>query len=654
MIQQNSILHEASTDCRVSICRTAINALRQLKVAYLFAMGLGALATIQSAACADEREDPAAAAQDGATMMQRYVVSATRIEKNPWRYASLPGFEVLSRASDEKTNWWLDALRRGLWIENAVLPRDWLPQSSVPDTVIIDDTDLETIPSSQLHSQAIKLHAPEDALTWGRFSGKANIWSDRFDAHDQDTYAINSDVYGVDIKIADCVMGLGRVYHCAPSLPRWLISGMLGRNCGGFRESFMPILEDAPGALIRRAEGPGTLWGSLDETQRLLKLLKKDKKTKIVIPPLSGLFAEVMPPDENPALWESEAGLFVRWGLMGPGQEDPAMSRAFVELVRRARREPVTERVFTECFGYGYAAMEVRLESFLKVVLAQPTSVSLEMPYSFPEAEMKPATADQIGRILGDWLRMQGENLRGKDPEMSAEFLRSSGRMLERAYREDNGLPPDASPMPQRERPANPSQNAVSGSVVVMKPFVVTATHIHDQGLLAVYGMYERDAGNDDKAREFLEAAVKAGVVRPRAYFALATLRYAEAAAKPLGAKGRLSAEQAALILEPLQGALGSPPASDAYGLFVQTLERCESHVGNREIEKLVEGVALFPRYTALAYHSALVCAQSGFIARANAMTDSGLEFATDKSSRHDFERLRSILGTASLPSIGQ
>ena len=81
---------------------------------------------------------------------------------------------------------------------------------------------------------------------------------------------------------------------------------------------------------------------------------------------------------------------------MGPGHVDPAMSRAFLELVRRARREPVTEQVFTECFGFGYAAMEEKLGLFLKAVLAHPTSVDLDMPGSFPEPELKPATADQI------------------------------------------------------------------------------------------------------------------------------------------------------------------------------------------------------------------------------------------------------------------
>lgn len=614
----------------------------------LLALGVGAMTPAQDAAHAGESEDAGAAAQERAFMMRRFVVSATRIDKNPWRYAALSGFEVLSRASDEQTNWWLDALRRGLYIENEVLPKDWLPESRVPDTVIIDDTDLEAIPTSQLRSQPIKFQAPDDALTWGRLSDMANTWNDQFDAHDQDTYAINSDVYGVDISRGACVIGLRRIYHCAPALPRWLIHGLLGGTCGVFRESFMPV-ENEPGAVIRSAQGPGTLWVSLDETRRLLRLLKKDKKTKIAIPRLGDLFAEGIPPDDTSALWESEAGLFVRWGLMGPGREDAAMSRGFMELVRRARLEPVTERVFTECFGFGYEAMELRLESFLKAALAQPTSVDLEVPHSFQEAELKPATADQIGRILGDWLRMQGDNLRRKDPEMSAEFLHSSGRMLERAYREDNGLPPDVDPAGQGERTAKPSQNAVSVSVIVMKPFVVTATHIHDPKLLAAYGLYEHDAGNDAKAHELLEAAVNAEVVRPRAYFALAKLRYDEAVAKPLGTKGKFNAQQAVSILEPLQGALGFPPSSDAYGLLVQTLEACESKPSDRDIEKISEGVALFPRYSALAFHSALICAQAGHTVKAAELIEKGIIFSSDKNEKERLERLRSALGASAI-----
>ena len=96
--------------------------------------------SIQPAAGADEKADIAKVESSPAVVMQRFMVSATRIEKNPWRYGSIPGFEVLSRASDEKMYWMLAAYYDEMMIEKALLPADWLPQPSVPYTLIVDDT----------------------------------------------------------------------------------------------------------------------------------------------------------------------------------------------------------------------------------------------------------------------------------------------------------------------------------------------------------------------------------------------------------------------------------------------------------------------------------------------------------------------------------
>jgi hypothetical protein len=629
-----------------------MDALRATKAAFVFALGFGAAAAIPPAARADQGADAAASAHNRVVMMQRFIVSATRIEKNPWRYASVSGFEILTRASEEETDWELDALRRGLWLQNVVMPKDWHPQSPVPCTVIMDDTDLNAVPTGQIHSQPIVFHSPDDALTWGQLSDRVDLSTDPVTSFDSDAFAINSNLYGVDTdKPAYGSMSLERVYRAAPPLPKWLISGLLGPRTGIFRESFALFVGSDQGGTagfstpwIRGAEGPGTLWVSLDETQRLLKKLRKDKKAKIAVPSLGALFAESTPPDGSRALWESEAGLFVRWGLMGPGHKDPATSAAFLELVRRARREPVTERVFTECFGFGYAAMEEKLGAFLRTVLAQPTSVDLDMPQDFPEPNLQSATADQIGRILGDWLRMQGNSLRSQDPDLSAEFLDSAGRMLLRAYRDDNGLPPDVDPGREGGRSASSSPNSGYGSAVVMKPFVVAASHIHDPLLLAVYGLYEHDMGNDGKAREFLEAAVRAEAVRPRAYYLLAELRYRDAIAIPLGSQGRFSAQQAASILEPLQNSLRYPPESDVYRLIVETWIHCDARPSDRDIEGIVEGAALFPRNTGLTYRSAAVCAQEGYSAQAAGLIDRGLVLAMDESTRDYFMRLRSTL----------
>ena len=591
---------------------------------------------------ADPAADAAAAANNRALVMQRFMVSATRIAKNPWRYASLPGFEILSRASDSDTAWWVAGLERGIAIENQALPKEWLPDLPVPTTVIIDDTDLDTISAGSLRSQTIVFHSPTDAMTWGKLAGKANVWADRFESRDPDTYAINSDVFGVNTDNPSCVIGLERVSHCTPPLPLWLFAGLLGQDCGLFREGLIPVMDGHEDGWTRTAMGAGTLWVSLEETRRLVAELKKDGRARIEMLPLGELFGEAPPPEARRLLWESEAGLFARWGLMGPGRRDPGLARSFRELVRRARTDPVTEAVFTECFGFGYAAMEARLESFLRDVLAQPTAVDLNIAPGFPEADLKAATADQIGRILGDWLRMQAASLRARDPALAGEFLGAAGRMMERAYREDNGLPPGTDPARGGEHSA--SQAPAAGPAVLMKPFVVSATQLHDPGLLAVYGLYEHDSGDDAAALGFLEAAAQGRAARPRAYLALAGIRYAQATAKPLGAAGTLRAAQAASILEPLETAPGCPPDADFANLVVATWGHSEARASPADIARITAQAALFPRDILLTYRSAKACIRAGDTADGAALIERGLLFATDEHNRAYFVRLRSTL----------
>ncbi len=235
------------------------------------AMGFAALARAQGDATAPE--------QQRAILMQRFVVSATRIERNPWRYASSGIFEVLSRASEHDTNWWLDALRRGLWVENQVMPRDWLPDPEVSYTVIIDDTDLALVPTSQLHAVPLVLHAPDDPLAWDYLSKVTNLSTEIVSSFDSDTLALNTNVHGNDTAgLNYASLSLERLPRSEPPLPRWVLTGILAQNFGMFREGFDLLTSpnpDEPRKIVRAA-GPGTLWVSTEETTRLLKLLKYD------------------------------------------------------------------------------------------------------------------------------------------------------------------------------------------------------------------------------------------------------------------------------------------------------------------------------------------------------------------------------------------
>ncbi len=452
---------------------------------------------------------------------------------------------------------------------------------------------------------------------------------------DGDTFAVNSNVNGVYTSgVTYDSINLDRLLRAAPPLPAWVISGLLGRD-GIFREGFVINGSDATNdtllnagpryptqsdevAQLNEAKAPGTVWISPADTQELLRRIERSSNLSIPLLPLAELFTEAPPSGPKRALWESEAGLFLRWGLMGPGHDERAMSQAFLTLVRRARREPMTEKLFIDCFGFGYWVMENKLEAFLKRALATPIGVGrLHMPVSFSTPRMRNATADETGRILGDWIRMQGETLQSHDPPASRAFLDSAGQLLWRAYRDDNALPSQSPP------------DAVSASL------------IQDPRFLAVYGLFEHDAGNDAKAREFLEAAVKADVVRPRAYQVLAELRYAEAVAKPQGTRGMLSAPQAASIVEPLKKALRFPASLPCYELMVATWGRCEAKASREDAEMLAAGAALFPRSILLAYKAALVCARSGNRPQAEQLTQQGLMFATGAAERSRLEQLQ-------------
>jgi len=192
--------------------------------------------TIPAADHAELGADAAPAGSDRVIMMQRFVVSATRIEKNPWRYAALPGFEVLSRASDEATNWLLDAFQRGQLIENEVLPKEWLPQSPVPYLVIIDDTNLATVGTGRLHAQPLEFRSPVDRPDPGATSPTRQK-SGRAVSKRTTTMPIgtNTNVYHVDLSLpANSTISLERLSRCTPALPQWLLAGLLGKDCGIF------------------------------------------------------------------------------------------------------------------------------------------------------------------------------------------------------------------------------------------------------------------------------------------------------------------------------------------------------------------------------------------------------------------------------------
>lgn len=602
----------------------------RLKAAVFFWLCSGFFLPLQAADHGYSRTKEIVPDNDQPVELEPFVVSVLRTDLKAWRYLNFDKFEILSRATEDQTYWWANALRLGVLIEDRIIPKEWMRESLVPNTVIMDGMETGDLSSSRLRSQPLIFGNSGDAVEWGELSGKTRGWTDRLRAKDEDTYAVCVNTFGADTNRPACAISVDRILRCTPQFPRWLTAGLTGKNCGIFREAFAPVVDSLSEDIIQGAKGPGTLWGSRGETERLLKILKKNKALLIVMPSLDKLFAETSDVNENPILWESEAALLVRWGLTGPGRTDPKMFHAFMELVEQGRRTPITEKDFIGYFGFGFATMEEKLTDYLKTTLGQPISVELNISSHSDEFEMKEASADQVGRILGDWSRMQAASLKTKDPKTSIEFLRSAGQFLERAYRYDNGIP----------QPKKP-HDTQSGEIPNENSLYISSAKILDLKLLSVYGLYENDVRNEDQAAELLEAATNLTVIRPKAYLTLAEIYYKRAMAKPFGSNGALSVQQVHSILKLLDAPANAPYSSENYRMRIETWEHGEAIPSANDIENIVRGVEQFPRYTSLVYHSGAICRKYGYFAQAKALAKVGLLFADDEKNRELFEKLR-------------
>lgn len=569
-----------------------------------------------------------------------FVVSG---EKRPWLYASLPKFEILTRASEERTHNLLLCYVRSWLVENAVIPKEWLRDSPIPYTMIIDDTD----PQGPAPSMVPALTKTEnyDAFGWSfrerrftpsmvdKYSTPLTGW---IHATDDDTAVLGANLYG-DIFMVTAPTRLDRLDRYVPGLPRWMVAGLAGRF-GLFADRTNPVVAfivstrtewTAPRdvAIFR-----GIRWISTAETKRLGRNLGT---AEVPFIPLQEFFSESPPPPEQRALWESEAGLLVRWGLLGTNGRVSSERRAqFVKFVERQRSEPVTEKMLIECFGYGYAAMERELKAYLRKTLGMEIQFKMDnVPVEVRKAvAFSPATPDQVGRIIGDWQRMQGMSLRNSQPTQAKAFFDAADQTLRRAWLRDPQLV------------LGPSSEAMAGKgdlATALSASQISAAGIPNPDFLAVCGLYEYEIGEYKLARDLLEIAVSSHTTRPQAYLLLAELRFREAVAQPEGKNGDLSIAQATYVLQVLKPAL--PPASSSrpWRLMVDTLTRCESTPSAANLDMIVKGTAQCPRDASLQLDTARLCLKAGERERAIEVIDKAFPLAVDEKVRSEFQQLR-------------
>jgi hypothetical protein len=358
----------------------------------------------------------------------------------------------------------------------------------------------------------------------------------------------------------------------------------------------------------------------------------------------------------------AEASLFVRWGKMPVAEEGDRTSslahpwsasearrlnevhqKAFARFLDRSRTEPVTESVFRECFGFGYAEMQSILSEYLVTTAQVPFALNPHAMEGWspddPVAPIRKATADEIGRIVGDWLRMQAASLPGSRSAERDAYLRAASHVLERAFRDDNDLSSSVRLLPPKDAQPEPSEDASQNTEIVGKPMVISPGKIHDPRLLAVYVLYYFDIGDSTSARVLLEATVQAKTPRPAAYVALAQLNRDAALAKPTGDNGKFSPTQVAAILAPLFTAIKNWNLDvGGYRLIADTWSHSSAKPSLANLQALVDGLHRYPFDSSLLSSTAELCAQWEYWKEANETVERSLRFADIPTA----ERLRS------------
>lgn len=532
-----------------------------------------------------------------------------------WRYAESPGFTVLSQCTDGVTRSYLEGMTRALRILHLLVPPEFLQQSDVPQILILAPDG----GGSSAMSQRL-LNNFSDAPTTASPSVPANLFNQTgLEGLDRATSAQNKARVVRDLELIDrdriatftsvqeATFDPSRVFIRAahfehvlearrPALPGWVVAGVMKLYANE------KIAFQADGLVL-----PGLEWISSAETRQA------GNDAKFRARALMSMEEFLAAPAS--ATRDAQAALFVRWSLdswVSPresnytrasraargGREARPNREAFWKFVGRAATEPMTEKLFEECFGLNYAGMQARLADYLRDAVRTPVRLRLDPAPAAPMLAVRDATPAEVARTKADWERLETGFVKVRHPQYAQSYAFQTRATLMKAYREG----------------------------------------VRDPGMLAVFGLYEANIGNDAEARGHLEAAVAQGVIRPQAYYELARIRYAEAQAKPAGRNGLLSAAQAAAVTEPLlAGQNQSPPLRECYDLAAVVWSKSDVALTRRELALLDTGLKFFPLDSDLIYKTALIHAVQGFKPETTVLVERGLKLSRDTDNRGRF-----------------
>jgi hypothetical protein len=366
----------------------------------------------------------------------------------------------------------------------------------------------------------------------------------------------------------------GRIAEASPHLG--IVPGLVSRAAADF--IFLECRPEPRAWLWEALFGPAGLFepagmGSSSERDemRIASLLwideaetEKQKKSLAGVPaliPLDRYFNDP-PPDAKTApaafaLWQSQARLFAHWALLA--KKKPAFeASAFWQFANDSRLGPVSEEKFRGYFGRDYATALAELRAYLPVAVKNGVDRAvpgLHEAATKTEFVYRAATESEVGRIKGNFERLEAVRLKESDPTLAKRYEEAARRSLTRAT---------------KFMPVDPR-------------------------VYGVLGLLEFDTNQAADARRHLEISYRDGGLGSCGLLALARLRLDETKgtdAEP----AKLKAAELERVLELLFAARERKPALvETYRLIAEVWERSEVQPTRGHLAVLNEGVRFFP-----------------------------------------------------------
>ncbi len=537
------------------------------------------------------------AADDPAVVQLPPMIVLESSKAPPWLYAKTGHREILSRCSASTTREFVEAEHRIRHLLKALVPDSFFVKMDVPQVTVIERQEGRTANDAVMKdvmSSGPGRAAPADARPGAPGAVRPQFLPNlRLDDRDMTALFVYLDDAQFDGSRVTFTPQYLRfmLERRTPMLPAWLIEGTI---------ALFEQQDVAQTPVTLRA----VVWASAAETRALQR---DDERPRILLPTID-LFSFQVRPGEHPdsdriQRWRAQVALFCRWAV---DPRHPGAREAFWQFVQRTSEGLTDEAAFAACFGFGYSDLRDRLSDYLPIAVSDSLRIDAGDLPKFERPDVKPATPEQIARLRGEWERVVIPYVRTRHPQYLERYVYQARRTLRRAY--DDG-----------ERGA---------------------------GLMASLGLCEVDAGDDDAARPFLERAVEGNVVRPRAYFELARLRYRERIGEKPPAAGLAVAEITPIVEVLRRGLTQAPALPESYALLANAWLISADAPPAGDLAALVAGARLYSWRPQLAYRVILLLIRHREFEAASALTTLGWERAADQALRQRFAVVQQHLAT--------